>query len=68
MMSFGKSGAAIADEQVSFGNRKSNVAQKLSLLGENLIYGGSGNAGLLLEVYESCSSNLEKLDDLIFLN
>jgi len=50
-MSFGNSGAAVADEQASRAFRKYNVAQKLRLLNGSVIYGGSGASAFINEIY-----------------
>lgn len=63
MMSFGTSGAAVADEQASSGGRKYNVSEKLHILDDGVIYGGSGNAGFILEVYEGIKRNLRSQDE-----
>ncbi len=55
MMSFGDSGAAIADEQASGGIRKSNVADKLHLINK-VIVGGSGNVDVLNGVHQIVES------------
>ena len=51
MMSFGDSGAAIADEQSSTRIRKYNVAQKLQVMGDSIIYGGSGASDFIGDLY-----------------
>ena len=59
-MSFGESGAAIADEQSSGNVRKYNVAQKLRMLNNSVVYGGSGAADFIKEVYDGVSKRLSK--------
>jgi hypothetical protein len=60
MMSFGNSGAAIADEQSSSGGRKYNVANKLQILNGNIIYGCSGPSDLIKEIYDTISAGIDK--------
>jgi len=59
MLSFGKSGVAVADEQSTSQIREYKVAQKLRILNGSIVYGGSGNAEFLAEVYHE---TLNKLD------
>ena len=58
MMGFGGSGAAVADEQSSGGIRKYNVAQKLKMLNGSVVYGGSGAADFIREVYDEVNKRL----------
>lgn len=60
MMSFGNSGAAVADEQSSGGIRKYNVAQKLKMFNGSVVYGGSGAADFIKEVYDEVNKRLSK--------
>ncbi len=52
MLSLGESGIAVADEQGSNNVRKSNVYQKLHPLDNSTIYGGSGNADFVMDIYQ----------------
>ncbi len=60
MMSFGDSGAAVADEQSSGSMRKYNVAQKLRLIDNSVICGGSGSADFVNEAYDVIEEEIEK--------
>jgi len=60
MISFGESGAAVADEQSSNVIRKYNVAHKLRLLNNSVIYGGSGASDFIKEVYDEVNRRLHK--------
>lgn len=61
MMSFGDSGAAVADEQASGQVRKANIAMKLKLLNNSVIYGGSGSGQFIKEVYDLIENELEEI-------
>ncbi len=61
MISFGDEGAAVADEQSSGAVRKYNVAQKLQLLNDSYIYGGSGPSDDIKEIYNASSKALEEI-------
>ena len=58
MMSFGESGAAVADEQSSTDVRKYNVAQKLHTISDSVIFGGSGPSDLIKVVYENTAEEV----------
>jgi len=61
MMSFGDSGAAVADEQTTSGNiRKYNSAQKLKLIDSSTIYGGSGSSFMINEVYDAMEYTIKE--------
>lgn len=61
MMSFGKSGAAVADEQSSAGARKYNSSTKLRLLNNSVIYGGAGAAQFIKEVYDCVKESINEI-------
>lgn len=61
MLSFGESGIAMADEQSSTALRKYNVAQKLQTLYGNVLYGGSGPADPIKEIYEISEERINLL-------
>ena len=61
MMSFGKSGAAVADEQSSAGARKYNSSTKLRLLNDSVIYGGAGAAQFIKEVYDYVKESISEI-------
>ncbi len=58
-MSFGESGAAIADEQSSTPKRKYNVSQKIQPLGDKAFFGGSGPADFIREIYDESNSQIK---------
>jgi len=58
MMSFGDSGAAVADEQSSTQIRKYNASQKLRLIADSVIFGGSGASDFIKEVYEMTAESV----------
>jgi hypothetical protein len=60
MMSFGDSGAAVADEQSLRGMRKNPVAQKLKMINDSVIYGAAGVSQFVKEVYDAIKEYLEK--------
>lgn len=60
MMSFGESGAAVADEQSSRGVRKQKIAQKLKIIDNSVIYGGSGVAQIIKEVSDCVTDYIKK--------
>lgn len=62
MLSFGDSGVAVADEQSSTNMRKYNVAQKLHLLDNKIVYGGSGSSDALATIYEDSNNKLMSVD------
>jgi hypothetical protein len=59
MLNLGREGIAVADEQSSAGSRKFNVAEKLHLIGGNVIYGGTGSADLIRDVYEAAGGTVK---------
>ena len=61
MISFGEDGVAIADEQSSTEFRKYNIAQKLQLLNQSIVYGGSGPADFIKEVYNNIYHEIESV-------
>lgn len=60
MLSMGDEGVAIADEQSSGANRKYNVAQKLHPINESVVFGGSGPADFIQEVYNLTVERIEE--------
>ncbi|MBD3355034.1 hypothetical protein GF361_03540 [Candidatus Woesearchaeota archaeon] len=60
MMSFGDSGAAVADEQASNSLRKYNIAQKLRMIDDSVIYGGSGSSSFIKELYDNIINHIKK--------
>lgn len=60
MVSFGDEGAAVADEQASTPLRKYNVAQKLRLFNNQIVYGGSGSANALEKIYGLSKKVIER--------
>lgn len=61
MLSLGKEGLAVADEQGSGFGRKSNIFQKLRPLNDSSVYGGSGSADFIMEVYQIVSDQIKKI-------
>ena len=61
MLSLGESGIAVADEQSSSFIRKYNVAQKLQLFDDKVVYGGSGPADIIREIYEQSKREIQEL-------
>jgi hypothetical protein len=61
MISFGESGAAVADEQSSTMLRKHNIASKLRIIDNSMIYGGSGAAFFIKEAYDATLETIENL-------
>ena len=61
MISFGNAGVALADEQSSTHSRKYNVAEKLKLLDDSYVYGGSGPSDCIREIYNLAASELKKI-------
>jgi len=59
-LSLGDEGIVVADEQSSNQLRKYNVAQKLHLLNDSFIYGGSGVSDQIQEVYTMIAGELTK--------
>lgn len=62
LMSFGDSGAAIADEQGSGLIRKANVYSKLHIIGDKMISGGSGPADFIKIAYDGVRDFLKTTD------
>jgi len=60
MLSLGDEGIAVADEQVSGDIRKSNIYQKLRVLNETTIYGGSGPADFIMHIYDLVYNKLKE--------
>ena len=61
MLSLGKEGIAVADEQSSTEGRKYNVAQKLHLLNDHVVYGGSGPSNYIREIYKAIAKELTEI-------
>lgn len=63
IMSFGDSGAAIADEQLTADERKfTSKSSKIKLFNENMIFGPSGSSSFGGEVFEDLVGFLKKLE------
>lgn len=60
MLSLGEEGLAVADEQGTGQIRKSNIHQKLRKLNDLVIYGGSGGADFIMNVYNLVVNYLEE--------
>ena len=62
MLSLGNAGLAVADEQSSHMRtlRKYNLSQKLKVLDDSIIYGGSGAADPIGEVYDIIMNKIAK--------
>lgn len=59
MMSFGDSGAAVADELASMGEKK-YLLTKIRMLAPEIIFGGSGSDGFLEEIFNAALGYAEK--------
>ena len=60
MISLGEEGIAVADEQASLQIRKFNIAQKLRLLNDSFVYGGSGAISYIREIYDRTKKAIEE--------
>lgn len=63
MMSFGDSGAAVADEQSSSYYRKYDVTQKLKIFDSSVIYGGSGSSDLIKEFHDAIEDDIREVHE-----
>ena len=63
MLSLGEEGIAVADEQSSNRIRRYNSTQKLHFLNDDkVVYGGSGPADLIKEIYDMSKQKLSEMD------